>query len=163
MIQMNVSVLADAHFQGELTMMSRWYCRGLAVLASTLFAGAVGQVTPGVQQGRTITVAAAEKKKMTQLHIALQVGFSDDTVRIVIDGRAVFSKAGVTTPDHVGLADSVDLTLPTGSRKIVVEIPTRRTSETIPLTLTAPTYLGILLSKEGRISSQISPRPFAYM
>ena len=144
-------------------MMSRQYCRGLAVFASTLLSGAAGQVTPGVQQGRTITVAAAENKKMTQLHIALQVGFSDDTVRIVIDGRAVFSKTGVTTPDHVGLADSVDLTLPTGSRKILVEIPTRRTSETIPITLTAPTYLGILLSKDGRISSQISPRPFAYM
>jgi hypothetical protein len=69
----------------------------------------------------------------------------------------------VTTPSHVGLADSCDLTLPNGTHNVFVAIPTRQTSEIIAVNLTAPTYLGILLSKEGTNIHYISARPFAYM
>jgi hypothetical protein len=116
-----------------------------------------------VQRRPLSAVGVLEKKMMTLLHIALQVGFANDTVRIEVDGRLVFSKDGVTTPSDVGRADSFDLTLPKGTHTVFVTIPTRQTSETIPLNLTAPTYLGILLSPDGRITHQLSPRPFAYM
>jgi hypothetical protein len=100
---------------------------------------------------------------MTPLHIALQVGFSNDTVRIEVDGKEAFSKTQVTTPSHIGLADSFEISLAEGTHRVSVAIPTRQTVETIPVTLTAPTYLGILLSKEARITYQVSPYPFAYI
>jgi hypothetical protein len=118
----------------------------------------------GTMPSRTLSaVGVPKKKKMTQLHIALQIGFANDTIRIEVDGQVVFSKEGVTTPSDVGRADAFDLTLPNGTHTVFVAIPTRQTSETIPLNLTAPTYLGILLSPDGRITYQLSPRPFAYM
>jgi len=154
-------------------MLCRWYVAGCggSLLALTLLGNGTWATTPsytiphpGTLQRRTISAAGlTEKKKMTHLHIALQVGFSNDTVRIEIDGQVVFSKQGVTTPSNVGLAESFDLTLPNGTHNVIIVIPTRQTAETIPLNLAAPTYLGILLSEQGKITYQISPRPFAYM
>jgi hypothetical protein len=46
---------------------------------------------------------------MSLLHIALQEGFSNDEVRIKVNGAQLGSLTGVTTKNQIGFAESLDL------------------------------------------------------
>jgi hypothetical protein len=139
---------------------------GLAILSGGLAADLFSYTAHKpvkVRSGASKASTATRKQEMIQLHVALQVGFSNDTVKIEIDSKEVYSKTGVTTPRDVGRADSFDVKLSEGTHDVFVAIPTRRSSETIRINLVSPIFLGILLSPDGKITHQISSRPFAYM
>jgi hypothetical protein len=104
-----------------------------------------------------------EEVRMALLHIALQEGFSNDSVEIQIDGKEVFRKTEIKTRNQIGFADSFDLNLPQGSVRLSISVPTRQASETITLLLEDPVYLGISLTREGKITYQISGEPFRYL
>jgi hypothetical protein len=104
-----------------------------------------------------------EEVRMVPLHIALQEGFSNDSVEIQIDGKEVFRKTEIKTRNQIGFADSFDLNLPEGSLRVSISVPTRQASETITLLLEDPVYLGISLTREGKVTYQISREPFRYL
>lgn len=100
---------------------------------------------------------------MVLLHIALQEGFSNDSVGIQIDGQEVFQKTDIKTRNQIGFADSFDLNLPEGSVTVSISVPTRQASETITLRLKDPIYLGISLTREGKVIYRVSREPFGYL
>src|SRR5262245_5674692 len=101
---------------------------------------------------------------MPVLHIALQAGFSNDTVSICVDDQEVFNRTGITDTNHSGAAATLELNLPPGFRRVKVSVPTRQTSAQISLDLgDHPLYLGILLTPDGEITHQIAHEPFRYL
>jgi hypothetical protein len=106
---------------------------------------------------------AKEEVRMVLLHIALQEGFSNDSVGIQIDGQEVFQKTDIKTRNQIGFADSFDLNLPEGSVTVSISVPTRQASETITLRLKDPIYLGISLTREGKVIYRVSREPFGYL
>jgi hypothetical protein len=99
---------------------------------------------------------------MPLLHIALQEGFSGDDVRVHVNGRLVFDKKEVKTRMQIGLADSVDVTVPNTDVEVGIEVLSRTVSTTLALTLERPLYLAISLTGRGDITHRISHEPFGY-
>jgi hypothetical protein len=97
------------------------------------------------------------------LHVALQEGFANDSVQIHVNGREVFKKQNITTKTQIGFADSIELDLPKQPATVVVEVSSRRASETIALPQEDAVFLGISLSRDGRITHRISKEPFGYL
>jgi hypothetical protein len=98
---------------------------------------------------------------MPQLHIALQDGFSKDTVQIQVGARQVFRKEGVTTRTQIGFADAVDVEA-AGQVAVAISLPARRASQTVTLTVDRPTYLGVSVAADGTITATPSHEPFRY-
>src|SRR3989442_1310537 len=96
------------------------------------------------------------------LHIALQEGFFDDTVTILIDGKEVARRTNVTTKTQIGLAATVDLSLPPGPISLGISVRGRPPSEALPVELTGPTYVGVSIQTNGHIVSTRSDTPFRY-
>jgi hypothetical protein len=101
---------------------------------------------------------------MPLLHIALQTGFSDDSVSIRVDNQEVFNRTGITDKNQSGPAATLELNLAPGLRQVKVSMPIRQTSAEISLELRDhPLYLGILLTPTGKITHQIAHEPFRYI
>jgi hypothetical protein len=96
------------------------------------------------------------------LHIALQEGFTKDTVLIRCDGQEIYRKAGVSTRTQTGYADSVELDMHANSLKVTIELPQKQLSKTIDIAISAPTYLGLSVTA-GQITHRISREPFGYL
>ncbi|MBI1808096.1 MAG: hypothetical protein HYR76_13745 [Ignavibacteria bacterium] len=99
---------------------------------------------------------------MTTLHVALQEGFSSDTVVVRIQSREVLRKANVNTRLQTGYADSVETEVHVGSVNVEVILPSRNISKKIRLQISVPTYLGVSVVK-GIIESTVSQTPFGYV
>jgi hypothetical protein len=99
---------------------------------------------------------------MAQLHIALQEGFEDTTVVIRVAGREAFNKDHVNTKLQIGLADSFDVAVESGSVSIEVELPSRSLSKSIELQVPEAIYLGVSVIS-GRIEYKVSAQPFGYV
>jgi hypothetical protein len=102
-------------------------------------------------------------RKMALIHIDLQEGFEGDTVLIRVNGEEVFRRPVVKTRLQIGLADSIQLELPAGLVNIEVALPLRKLSESKALQVSAAVYLGVSVTREGKISYRISKEPFGYM
>ena len=101
---------------------------------------------------------------MAELHIALQAGFSNDTVSIHVDDNEVFNKTAITNSNHFGPAATVELNLPPGRRQVTVSVPTRQAAALIPVDLgDDPLHLGILLTPDGEVTYQVAHEPFHYL
>lgn len=98
---------------------------------------------------------------MPLLHIALQEGFTNDSVSINIDGQEVYKKDAVRTRTQIGLADSVEVTRPAGDATI--EIRARGATATLTPTLTQDLYVGVSIGPDGSITHRTSSQPFGYM
>ncbi len=68
---------------------------------------------------------------MATLRLHLVDGFDNDTVRIQVNGKTVFSKDNVSTSGLVGLADSVTAEVDTEAAEIDVHLPKQGLSKHI--------------------------------
>jgi len=98
---------------------------------------------------------------MVTLGIDLQDGFEDDTVVMQINGEEVFRKEHVTTNLLLGLAASFETEVEKGPVSVEISVETRDIVETIPLDVSADTYLGVSVVND-RIEQIISDEPFVY-
>ncbi len=62
---------------------------------------------------------------MPRLRIDLREGFAGDTVEIALDGRVVYTRAGVRTDPAVGLADVVEINVALATATIEVRLAER--------------------------------------
>ena len=102
-----------------------------------------------------------EGGEMVTLGIDLQDRFENDTVVMRMNGEEVFRKEHITTNLLLGLADSFKTEVEQGSVRIEISIETRNIVETIPMDVSADTYLGISVVS-GRIEYIILDEPFGY-
>lgn len=100
---------------------------------------------------------------MAILKIDLQEGFLNELVVIRVNEREVFRKNKVTTRTQIGYSDSCETSVDEGPVKVEVTLPLRDATESIQLQVSAPTYLGVSVMPEGKISHQISHEPFGYL
>jgi len=96
------------------------------------------------------------------LHIALQDGFREDTVRIEAAGREIYRKQGVTSKTQIGYADSVEVEL-AAPTELKIQVETRHASQTCSLPPHGPIYVGVSLTSEGQFDIRFSREPFGYL
>lgn len=98
---------------------------------------------------------------ITSLVVDLQDGFSNDTVDIRIDGAERYHQTGITTDYTVGLADSVEIEVPSDPINITISVPSKQLVDTITLQVSTKIYLGVSID-ENSIKHQISNEMFVY-
>jgi hypothetical protein len=98
---------------------------------------------------------------MATLHIALHDGFAGDTVAIGLDGREVYSKAGVRTDLRISRADSVDVEAPDGQATVEVRARGRTAAATVDPSRTP--YVAVDLGPDGQPGIRATTEPFAYL
>ena len=103
-----------------------------------------------------------ERGYMVTLSIDFQEGFANNTVVLHVNGDEVFRKEDVSTKLLLGKADALETMVETGQVVIEINIQTRDIAMTIPLEISADTYLGISVVN-GRIEYVISDEPFGYL
>ena len=103
-----------------------------------------------------------QQNQAAALHIALQIGFSDDEVAVRVNGLEVLRKAGVKTRIQAGLAEAFDVDIEGGPAKIELSLPSRGIAETLEIVVTKPTYLGVSVDPEDGVRYSIQHRPFRY-
>jgi len=91
-----------------------------------------------------------------------QDGFADDTVTIHIDGKEKCHTISLSTDYALGLAESVQIQVPSGSVQIQITVVSRHISELVELEVSETVYLGVSIL-EGRIHHQISDDRFTYL
>ena len=96
------------------------------------------------------------------LHIALQDGFYNNTVKVFVDEEERASRSNVTSKTQIGLAGTVELQLLTGQHALQVSVVGRPTSEVLTIELTQPLYVGVSVSADGKIVYTRSESPFRY-
>ena len=94
------------------------------------------------------------------LHIALQEGFYEAHVVVDVDG-ARHELHGLTTRMQIGLAETLDLAVPTGQHTVTVELPDRRQRASIDVDVAGEHFLGVDLTPQGTISFS-QPDEFRY-
>jgi len=100
---------------------------------------------------------------MPLLHVALQEGFTGDTVVIRAGGKEVFRKSNVKTRLQTGFADSAETEMSPGSVAVNIELPEKRVSESFTVDLKNNLYLGISLGPDNQIKHKVSAEPFGYV
>jgi len=100
---------------------------------------------------------------MTNLHIALQDGFRNDTVVIYVNGREVYRNTGVTTSLAISRADAFDVAVEQGEVRVEVQVPTRSRSAGVSLDATQTPYLAVEITEQGSLALSRSAAPFRYM
>jgi len=116
----------------------------------------------GCHANPTPQVDEEREANMALLHIALQEGFSGDTVVVRVNGEEVFRKKDVKTRLQIGLADSVELNIAEGPTQVEVLLPAKKLSESVELDVSTPTYVGVSIV-DGKITVRISDVPFGYL
>jgi hypothetical protein len=99
---------------------------------------------------------------MPLLHVALQEGFSNDTVEIRVNGTEVFRKSGVTTRTQIGFADSVETEVDADAVNIMVSLPQKGLSKSLVFPIAEPTYVGVSVAAQGLVLD-VSMEPFGYV
>ncbi len=99
---------------------------------------------------------------MSDLHIALQSGFRNDSVVVVVNKREIFKKSGVTTNLVISLADKVDVSVEGRKAEITVEVTSRNTSRSIAVTVAETPFVGASIEDDGTVQIAPSKLPFTY-
>jgi hypothetical protein len=99
---------------------------------------------------------------MPRLKIDLREGFARDEVIISVDGREVFRNDAVSTRVQIGLAASVETSVG-GRATVEVALPKRGLSQTIEVEVPAPRFLGLTITRDGRLTHELSDQPFRYL
>jgi hypothetical protein len=100
---------------------------------------------------------------MGRLNIALEEGFADDTVVIRVNGEEVLNKQKVKTRHQIGLADSQELAVGEDSAHVDIAVPSRNISTALEVPISDTVYVGVSITRDGRISHRISKEPFGYL
>ena len=98
---------------------------------------------------------------MSTLHIALQDGFTNDTVAISLDGREVYRKDGVKTDLRISRADAIDVEA--AGAHATVEVRAKAQSGSTSLDPARTPYLAVSLDADGRPLFRASSEPFGYL
>jgi hypothetical protein len=99
---------------------------------------------------------------LSELHVALEEGFSGDDVTVRVDGTPVFEGRAIETRLQIGLAHSFAAEVPDGQRELVVEVPSRSIVHRQQLTVSGATYVGVSL-RERSAEVRTSSEPFGYV
>jgi hypothetical protein len=94
------------------------------------------------------------------LHITLRDGFRGHAVVIVVGGREVYRRAGVTTNPTILRADAVELVAATNRVHVEVSVTPGNYVASLDLDVSAHSHLAISLVGEGTVSFEISCRGF---
>jgi hypothetical protein len=97
---------------------------------------------------------------MPLLHIALQEGFTGEPVTISVNGREIYRNERVKTRGPLGLADSVEHTLPAG--EAIVEIIAGPARARVPALLDQNLYIGVSLTPGKQITHRASREAFGH-
>lgn len=100
---------------------------------------------------------------MPTLRVTIEEGFNEDSVRLKIGDREIYSKDQVTTRNQIGLADKVEIETPEGDCLLNVHVPSRSVLASIPLQIKKDTYLGISITPEGEIQPRHYDRPRGFV
>lgn len=99
---------------------------------------------------------------MTNLHIALQSGFRDDSVVITVNNREIYNKSGVTTNLVISLADKVNVLVDGQNALIKVNVTSKKIEGTVTIQVTDTPYLAVDLDKDSNLQMTPSKEPFTY-
>ena len=100
---------------------------------------------------------------MATLHVHLQDGFTDDHVRIDVDGRVACDQPHVRTRPQLGLAEAFELEVPAGALAVRVQLPGRGVERSIVVDPSTTPYLGLSLSPDGELTHRLSDTTFGYV
>lgn len=100
---------------------------------------------------------------MALLHVALQDGFANEAVIVLLDGEEVYNKPDVQTRWQIGLADSLDVDVREALVRVEVRLPRRDLAESMDLEVSETTYLGVSITPDGAVSYRVSNEPFGYL
>jgi hypothetical protein len=95
---------------------------------------------------------------MSALTIDLQDGFSADRVVILVNGREVAARSGVTTKRMIGLAETLSVDVPEGPVRVEVVLPGRGVRGSVEA---KEPHLGVSVTSGGLEFIQ-SRREFGY-
>lgn len=104
--------------------------------------------------------SAENDSKNYLLKIDLQDGFSEDMVRIMLNGKPLTVEKNVSTSMLLGFAKSIETTAK-GHLQLKVEIENRGMSLTKSLEIDADTYIGISIV-DGQFQFILRDQPFGY-
>ena len=96
------------------------------------------------------------------LHIALQDGFDEEPVVVLVDEEEVYRRDEVQTDYRIGLADSFEMPLPASPFTVTVRLPARSLTDAITLDADATVYVGVSC-QDGALLFQTSEQPFGYL
>ena len=100
---------------------------------------------------------------MATLTIELQDGFLRERVVVSLAGRVLFQQEQLSTRTQIGLAASFAATVAEGSVSLEVLLPRRSARpQTLTLTVSANTWLGVSLNAAGTLVSRTASTPFLY-
>jgi hypothetical protein len=96
------------------------------------------------------------------LNIALEEGFEQDAVVVVVNGQEVFDGTDVSTRMQIGLADSFEVPIETDEAIVEVDVPSQGVTGRLETTVADRMHLGVSL-QEGEIVFRTSKEPFGYL
>jgi hypothetical protein len=98
---------------------------------------------------------------MPKLIIDLQEGFKKDQVTVRVGDRPPFSKE-VSTRNQTGLAERIELELPSGTLNISVDLPARRMSATQSVDVDESPFVSVTVTPAGKLILCAQREPFRY-
>ena len=110
----------------------------------------------------TFQISEVRMSRTELLHIALQDGFFQDEVTILVDGSELAKRSNVTTKTQIGLASTVEFRLSPGRIALDVRVAGRPPSETLVVELAQTVYVGVSVGADGKIAYKRSEQPFRY-
>jgi len=101
---------------------------------------------------------------MPTLHVAFQEGFQDDEVKLFLNDVEVYKRTHLKTRMQIGLADSVDLQVPSRSAELRIVVPGRNVDlkKTITFEDHAVLFVAISMKADGALALRVSPEAFRY-
>ena len=100
---------------------------------------------------------------MATLHVHLQDGFTDDHVRVDVDGGTACDRTHVRTRPQLGLAEALELDVPAGAVTVRVQVAGRGVDRSIVVDAAETPYLGLSLSPAGELTHRVSDTTFGYV
>lgn len=92
------------------------------------------------------------------LHIELREGFADHTVAVIVDGREVFHRSGVTTDAESGRAAAMDLASASGVAHIAIAVAPGDRVSSLDVDLARHPHVSVSLVGTGTIHVELSAR-----
>ena len=83
------------------------------------------------------------------IHVALEDGFDDDTVVLLLDGAEAYRGDGVTTRTQISRAADTQLEVPEAGAVLDVAVPTRGLGETVELRPPLPPVVALSLRDDA--------------
>ena len=96
------------------------------------------------------------------LHIALQDGFDNEPVVVLINGEEVLRREEVRTDPRIGVAYAFEVPLPEAPVTVEVQLPRRQVSDSVQLEAGGPLHLGVSY-QDGALQFKTSAVPFGYV